>query len=363
MIRILLHAALTVGVAALLGPMVAAQTSSSSKGQSKAAELIDLNSAAAEELATLPGVGEVTARKIIDGRPYKSLDDLAAAGVPAATIEKIRPLVTIKAPAASAKKAETPAAPSSEAKAATQPIDLNSATAEELETLPGVGSVTARRIIVSRPYQSINELAAAGVPAGTIEKIRPLVTVKPLSGTATKTKTAEPAKTSTAATPKATAAPPATGRIDLNTATAAELETLPGIGEATAQAIIAARPFRSVDDLDRVKGLGTSRIAALRDLVTVGAAATTPTTKAATPTTKAATPTTPTTKAATPTTGKKININTATLGELEALPLIGPVKAKAIMDARPFKSVEDINRVKGIGDVTFQKIKGLITVD
>lgn len=63
------------------------------------------------------------------------------------------------------------------------------------------------------------------------------------------------------------------GPIDLNRATAAQFETLPGVGSATAAAIIDDRdrngPFASVDDLDRVPGIGPAKLAALRDLVSV----------------------------------------------------------------------------------------------
>lgn len=57
--------------------------------------------------------------------------------------------------------------------------------------------------------------------------------------------------------------------IDVNTATAAELEDLPGVGPATAAAIVAHRdehgPFASVDSLDDVPGIGPAKVAALRD--------------------------------------------------------------------------------------------------
>ena len=72
------------------------------------------------------------------------------------------------------------------------------------------------------------------------------------------------------------AAPPRGGTaapIDVNTATVEQLEALPGIGPTLAAAIVQERerngPFRSVDDLTRVPGIGDGRLAQLRDLVTV----------------------------------------------------------------------------------------------
>lgn len=54
---------------------------------------------------------------------------------------------------------------------------------------------------------------------------------------------------------------------------------------------------------------------------------------------------------------ERVDINTASLEQLETLTGIGAVKAQAIIDSRPFSSVDDLLKVKGIGEKTLQKIK------
>ncbi|MEO8188974.1 MAG: helix-hairpin-helix domain-containing protein [Acidobacteriota bacterium] len=86
---------------------------------------VDLNSASQKDLEALPEVGPATARKIMAGRPYSSVGDLGRAGVSAATISKISPLVTVRgsssaSPSSSSSSSSASSAPAAGSAAATR---------------------------------------------------------------------------------------------------------------------------------------------------------------------------------------------------------------------------------------------------
>jgi comEA protein len=86
------------------------------------------------------------------------------------------------------------------------------------------------------------------------------------------------AQTRSPATPGAAAKPAAGAVVNINTATAAELDALPGIGAKTAALIVEYRqkngPFKKVEELMNVRGVGEKNFLKLKPQLTVGAAKT-----------------------------------------------------------------------------------------
>jgi competence ComEA-like helix-hairpin-helix protein len=156
-------------------------------------------------------------------------------------------------------------------------IDPNTAPLTELARLPRVGPALARRILEDReargPFRTTGDLARVpGVGPRLLELAAPHLDLP--DGPPTPAIGAGPAGVAgPVATPRgATAAPtPPTGTINLNTADAATLESLPGVGPVLAARIIAHRDavggFTSPDDLLAVRGIGEATLARLRHRV------------------------------------------------------------------------------------------------
>jgi len=158
--------------------------------------------------------------------------------------------------------------------------------------------------------------------------------------------------------------------LDLNKASAAELEGLPGIGPVRAEAIVRYRdahgPFKRLEDLKQVAGIGDKTLEAVRPCLKPFDA---PSTASRAP--AAAAPKAPANSAtsgdpAPPLPLPRVNLNTATIEELDTLDGIGPALAQRIIEYRqlhgPFRTPADIQKVRGIGPVIYQKNRQRLTV-
>lgn len=178
----------------------------------KAGGKVDVNNASMQELQELPGIGEAHAKKIIEGRPYHSSADLVKAGLTQSAVDKIKGSIKFgKARSTKAtKKTDTKDGAKAKLKKGAK-TDVNSATEEELEALPGVGKTYAKKIIDGRPYHTEADLVKAGIPQGTVDKIKGSIKygkvrkTKAAKKTESKTATKAPARTEQQAPSKAPA--------------------------------------------------------------------------------------------------------------------------------------------------------------
>lgn len=150
-------------------------------------ERIDPNTAGEEDLDRLPGVGAEVAGRIVrmrqDRGPFAEPGDLLSVpGVGPATLARITPhLEWSTQPQFEGAAGPSRPGPDLEIRKPGR-LDLNRASREELQTLPGVGPVMAERILTLRQdlgrFRTLEELASVrGIGPATIERIRSLVIV------------------------------------------------------------------------------------------------------------------------------------------------------------------------------------------
>lgn len=133
------------------------------------------------------------------------------------------------------------------------PIDINTASYDELILLPGIGPTRARAIITYREengaFHSINEvLNVSGIGETTLKNIQNMITVKNTHQVYEKS-----------------------GKINVNTASVEDLCELPGIGEVKANEIVKYRenrgPFKVHEDLLQVPGIGPKTLERISNMI------------------------------------------------------------------------------------------------
>jgi competence ComEA-like helix-hairpin-helix protein len=160
-------------------------------------------------------------------------------------------------------------------------IDVDAASAAELARLPRVGLSLAKTIVADRdakgPFGGPAGLdRVAGIGPGLLHTLEPHVSFGGRAGEQAASAINADIGTTFAPAPSGAATAPETGRrgtaLNVNQATAVELERLPGIGPNLARRIVADReargPFATVQALDRVAGIGPALLARLGTLVT-----------------------------------------------------------------------------------------------
>ncbi|GAC1341286.1 MAG: hypothetical protein NVSMB18_13060 [Acetobacteraceae bacterium] len=197
------------------------------------------------------------------------------------------------------------------------------------------GPAFAQTTAPATPSRPVPPPAAVQSPAAPSAPVRPTAPAAAPTASAPVPATAPPPASSTAASPAARTAPVAAGtapavrtagtKVDVNSATEQQLDSLPGVGPVRAKAIIAGRPWTELKELVSKNALPQSVLDGARDRLALA------------------------------------NINSSSAADMaKTLPGIGEVRARAIVNGRPYASPQDLVTKKVLTQGTYDKMKDLV---
>lgn len=324
---------------------------------------VEINSASLEDLKMLQGVGSAIAEIILKERPFFNLLELErVSGIGEVKLQNIKDQGCAYIDEGLLPREESKDN-DEEKEEGKNKVEINSAEKNELEVITGIGPVYAERIFENKPFCSIDDLIEIdGIGEKTIENIKEqgVAYVEPPDVCFGNNEEKQEDKTEKDLLEEGynqeDNSEGEKKKIEVNSATKKELILITGIGSVYAERIIETRPFCSIDEMIRVSGIGNKTIDKIKE---EGVA-----------------------YINTPefcrgenheevkedeefedveqdesTKEEIININSASLEELQKIKGIGPTIAQRIFEARPFSSFDDLLGVKGIGESTLNNIK------
>ena len=199
---------------------------------------IDLNSADLSVILQETVLDTRKAEVLIDARPFWDYSELRMLpGFGKKTLLKLSDVATVVPP---------------------QPININTCSSADLQSIPGVGTVLARRIVEERPYDSLEDVVLVkGVSTNVMHVLRQR-SVAVIASNDNLTESDWSNITT----------------IDINNCDEQLLLQLPGVGPKIADRIVSGRPFDYIDDLREIKGIGANLFDKLHDLCIVSSTVT-----------------------------------------------------------------------------------------
>ena len=199
---------------------------------------IDLNSADLSVILQETVLDTRKAEVLIDARPFWDYSELRMLpGFGKKTLLKLADVATVVPP---------------------QPININTCSSADLQSIPGVGAVLARRIVEERPYDSLEDVVLVkGVSTNVMHVLRQRsVAVIAANDNLTESDWSN------------------ITTLDINNCDEKLLLQLPGVGLKIADRIVSGRPFDYIDDLREIKGIGANLFDKLHDLCIVSSTVT-----------------------------------------------------------------------------------------